>query len=70
MIWKCSEILWRIIEFSCLTDINISRKIKKKMMIYGPFLRKLQILYPEYKYEMIPIVAGGFGYVPKCLTRF
>ena len=40
------------------------------MMIYGPFLRKLQILYPEYKYEMIPIVAGGFGYVPKCLTRF
>ena len=66
MIWKWNEILWRIIEFSCPTDINISRKINKKMMIYGPFLRKLQILYPEYKFEMIPIVAGAFGYVTKC----
>ena len=40
------------------------------MKIYGPFLRKLQILYPEYKFEMIPIVAGAFGYVTKCWTRF
>ena len=40
------------------------------MNIYGPLLRTLQILYPEYKFQMMPIVVGALGYVLKCLTQY
>ena len=40
------------------------------MNTYGPLLRNLQILYLEYKFQMMPIVVGPFGYVPKCLTQY
>ena len=70
VIWNHNEKLCSIIEFSCLADINISRKIDEKMNTYGPLLRNLQILYPEYKFEMIPIVVGALVYVPKCLTQY
>ena len=40
------------------------------MNTYDPLLRNLQILYPEYEFEMIPIVVGALGYAPKCLTQY
>ena len=40
------------------------------MNTYGPFFKNLQILYLEYKFEMIPIIVGALGYVPKCLTQY
>ena len=63
MIWNHNKNLCSIIEFSCPADVNISRKIDKKMHTYGPLLRNLQILYPEYKFEMILIVVVALGYV-------
>ena len=62
--------LCNVIAFSCPADINISRKINENMNAYAPLLRNLQILYPEYKFEMIPTVVGALGYVPKCLTQY
>ena len=70
VIWNHNEKLCSIIEFSCPADINISKKINEKMNSYGPLLRNLQILYPEYKFEMIPIVVGALGYVLNCLTQY
>ena len=40
------------------------------MNTYGPLFKNLQILYPEYKFEMIPIIVGAIGYAPKCLTQY
>ena len=40
------------------------------MNTYGSLLRNLQILYLEYKFQMMPIVVGPFGYVLKCLTQY
>ena len=70
VIWNHNEKLCSIIEFSCSADINISKKINEKMNSYGPLLRNLQILYPEYKFEMIPIVVVALGYILKCLTQY
>ena len=70
VIWKHNEKLCSIIEFNCPADTNISRKTDEKLNSYGPLLRNLQILYPDYKLEMRPIVFGALGYVPKCLTQY
>ena len=70
VIWNQNEKLCTIIEFSCPAGIIVLRKIDQKMNIYCPLLRNLQILYPEYKFDMIPIVVGALGYVPKCLTQY
>ena len=39
-------------------------KIQEKENIYGPLLRNLQILYPEYSYQFIPIIIGALGSIP------
>lgn len=39
------------------------------MNTYGPLLQNLQMLNPEYIFEMMPIVVDALGYVPKCLTQ-
>ena len=70
VIWNHNKKLFSVIEFSCPADINISRKINEKMNTYGPLLRNLHIFYPEYKFEMIPVVVGALGYLPKCLTQY
>ena len=30
----------------------------------------MQILYPDYKFQMISIIVGAFGYRPKCLNSY
>ena len=30
----------------------------------------MQILYPDYKFNMIPIIVGALGYIPKCLKGY
>ena len=56
-------------EFSFLLDININWKVNEKLENYGPLVRNLQIIYPEYKFQVACIVIGTMGYVP-CLTTY
>ena len=51
----------------CAADINISMKIAEKTGNYGPLIRNLQILYPQYRFMFIAIIVGAFGWVPKSL---
>ena len=37
---------------------------------YGPLVHNLQIMYPEYKIQVAPIVIGAMGYVPKRLINY
>ena len=39
-------------------------KRSKKRKTYGPLLRNLQILYPEYSYQFISIIIGALGSIP------
>ena len=45
--------------------MNITKKAKEKLDNYAALLRNLQMLYQGYKYEMVPIIVGALGYVPK-----
>ena len=70
MIWDQEAKICSIIEFSCPLDININRKVNEKLENYVPLVRNLQIMYPEYKFQVAPTVIGAMGYVPKCLINY
>ena len=70
VIWNKETKLCLIIEFNCPVNTNISRKINEKLETYGPLVRNLQILCPDYKYEEAPIIIGAMGYVPKSLINY
>ena len=45
--------------------MNITKKTKEKLDNYAAVLRNLQMLYHDCKFEMIPIIVGALGCVPK-----
>ena len=40
------------------------------MKSYGQFVRNLQIMYPDYKFQVAPIVVAAMGSVQKCLANY
>ena len=60
----------KIIETSWQADVDITKKVEEKLNNYGPLIRNLQIMYPHYKFQMVQIVIGALGYVPKCLEMY
>ena len=65
--WDTAGTICKIIEIGCPADANITKQVEEKLNNYGPLIRNLQIMYPHYKFQMVPIVIGALGYVPKCL---
>ena len=65
IMWNKSTKNCHIIEFSCPNDVNVSKKVKEKEDHYGPLIRAMNIMYPEYKFVFVPIVVGALGTVPK-----
>ena len=57
-------------EISSPADVNITKKVEQKLNNYGPLIRSLQIMYPQYKFQMVPIVIGALGYIPKFLEMY
>ena len=41
-----------------------------KINTYGPLLRNLQMLYPEYKFEIKPSVVDALVSLLKCLAQY
>ena len=37
---------------------------------YAKLLRNMQIIYPDYRLEMMPIIVGALGFVPSCLFNY
>ena len=64
IIWGLNSKECQVVEFSCPGDINVIRKIQEKENTYNPLLCNLQILYPEYSYQVIPIVIGALSSIP------
>ena len=59
----------QMVEFSCPTDVNVSKKASEKESIYGPLICSMQLLYPDYKFEFIPIIVGTLSSIPTCLLQ-
>ena len=63
-IWDLNSKECQVVEFSCVGDINVTRKLQEKEKTYGPLIRNLHILYLEYSYQNIPIINGALGSIP------
>ena len=59
-----------VVEICCPADVNITKKVEEKLNNYGPLICNLQIMYPQYKLQMVPIVTGALSYVPKSLEMY
>ena len=70
IIWNRETKICCIIEFRCPQDININKKVNEKLENYGQLVQNLQIMYPNYKFQVAPIVVGPMGSVPKCETNY
>ena len=70
IIWNKETKLCSIIEFSCSFDTNIGRKVNEELEIYDPLVWNFQILYPNYKYKVAPIIIGAMGFVLKSLINY
>ena len=69
VVWDRANKQCVIVEVSCPLDANIVAKETEKINIYGPLIRNLQLLYPDYKFNFIPIIVGTTGYVTTNLTQ-
>ena len=70
IIWNHEKFVCTAVELSCPLDSNITKQVAEKKNIYGPLIRNMQIMYPNYEFEMIPVVIGCLGYVQKDLKRY
>ena len=61
--WNHEEAVCTVVNFSCPLDSNITKKVAEKKKNYGPLIRNMQIMYPNYKFEMIPVITGCLVYV-------
>ena len=69
IIWNSEIKTCQVVEFSCPADVNVSKKVSEKENIYGPLIHSMQLLYPDYKFEFIPIIVGALGSITTCLLQ-
>ena len=70
IIWNHEIVVCTVVDFSCPLDSNITKKVAEKKNNYGPLIRNMQIMYPNYKFEMIPVVIGCLGHVQSDLKMY
>ena len=70
IIWNHKEKICTVIDFSCPLDFNLDKKTEEKIVHYGPLIQQIQLMYCEYKSEMVPIIVGCFGNVCKNLNTY
>ena len=71
IIWNHEKVACNVVDFSCPLGSNITKKVAEKKNNYGPLnYGYMQIMYPNYKFEMIPVVIGCLGYVQNDLKMY
>ena len=69
IVWNSEIKTCQVVEFSCPADVNVSKKVSEKENIYGPLICSMQLLYPDYKFELIPIIVGALGSIQPAYYR-
>ena len=67
VVWNLKHKLCTIIDVCVPLDVNVEREENTKRDRYLVLASRLQRLYREYTFKVIPIVLGGTGFVPKSL---
>ena len=70
IIWNHEKVVCTVFYFSWLLDSNITKKVAEKKNNYGLLIRNMQIMYPNCKFEMIPVVIGYLSYVKNDLKMY
>ena len=65
VLWKRDEQKCFIIDICVCLDVNIDKNIELKQNYYLPLAAELKRLYPEYTYEVLPVIIGATGLVTK-----
>ena len=65
VLWKKKESVCYVMDICVCLDVNIDKNIKLKLDHYLPLTAELKRLYPEYTFEVLPIVIGATGLVTK-----
>ena len=69
IIWDRKTKKCKIIDFSVPLDGNVTRKEIEKVNNYVPLVNKLQQMYRDYTYKIIPVVIGTSGTVSLSLKE-
>ena len=69
VLWNLETKKCAIIDICVPMEVNVSREEKEKCDKYLLLSSRLQRLYPQYIYNVIPIVLGSTGFIPKTLQN-
>ena len=69
VIWNKTEKKCHIVDVCIPLDENVHAQEKTKIDTYTPLSINLNRLYPDYTYEIVPIVLGATGLVTDSLTK-
>ena len=67
VVWHLTKKLCTIIDICVPLDVNVEREENTKRDKYLVLASRLQRLYPEYMFKVVPIVLGATGFIPKSL---
>ena len=70
VIWNHEKCVCTVVGFSFPLGWNITKKVAEKKNSYGLLIRNMRIMYPNYKFEMIPVVIGCLGYIQNDLKTY
>ena len=68
IIWNRQLKECKIVEVGTPLDVNVAHVESEKFDKYMPLMLGLQRLYPEYRFQIIPIVIGAAGNITKNLS--
>ena len=67
VLWNLEKKECTVIDICVPLDVNVAREEKEKCDKYFLLTSRLQRLYPQYTYDIVPIVVGSTGFIPKSL---
>ena len=68
IIWNSEIKICQVVDL-VVPQTSMFLRNSEKENIYGPLIRSMQLLYPDYKFEFIPIIVGALGSIPTCLQQ-
>ena len=69
LLWDNEAQICTIAEVTVPLDTNVTARTSYKKEIYMELVEAFRVLYPRYKYKIIPVVVGALGAIPKSLKQ-
>ena len=69
VIWNRETKVYHLVEISVPLDINISNQQVVKRDKYNPLVSEMQQLYGNYTFQIIPVIIGCLGAIPKSVEQ-